>query len=75
MIFIITVNLASALSLYWLTSGIVAFIQQARVLGKDEVEMEKIADEPIEGEIVSKKTVTTKKKKSKKSSAKKRRKK
>ena len=74
MIFLITVNLASALSLYWLTSGLVAFIQQARILGKDEQEMEKIADAPIEGEVVSKKTTPTKKKKSKKSSAKKRKK-
>jgi len=62
MIFVITVNIASALSLYWLTSGIVAFIQQSRVLGKDEEEMEAIADAPsgsgkkiIEGEIVNKK--------------------
>jgi len=38
-IFIVTVNIASALSLYWLTSGIVAFIQQARVLGQDKTEM------------------------------------
>lgn len=38
-IFIVTVNIASALSLYWLTSGIVAFIQQARVLGQDKEEM------------------------------------
>ncbi len=38
-IFIVTVNIASALSLYWLTSGIVAFIQQARVLGQDKDEM------------------------------------
>lgn len=44
MIFIFTVNLPSALSLYWLTSGLVAIIQQARVLGKDEEELEEIAD-------------------------------
>lgn len=40
-IFIVTVNIASALSLYWLTSGIVAFIQQAKVLGQDKDEMTK----------------------------------
>ncbi len=40
MIFFFTVNIASALSLYWLTSGLVAMIQQARVLKKDEVEIE-----------------------------------
>lgn len=38
-IFLVTVNIASALSLYWLTSGIVAYIQQARVLGRDAAEM------------------------------------
>jgi len=46
MIFIFTVNLASALSLYWLVGGIVAYIQQAIVLGKDEAEMEELADKP-----------------------------
>lgn len=39
MIFIFTVNLPSALSLYWLTSGVVAIIQQARVLGVDKAEL------------------------------------
>lgn len=61
MIVIFTISLASALSLYWLTSGIVAYLQQARILGKDEVEMEQLADRVdqagvIEGEIVEKKT-------------------
>lgn len=46
MIFLFTVNIASALSLYWLVGGLVAFIQQAIVLGKDETEMEAIADKP-----------------------------
>jgi YidC/Oxa1 family membrane protein insertase len=46
MIFLFTVNLASALSLYWLTGGIVAYIQQSLVLRKDETEMEVIADTP-----------------------------
>jgi YidC/Oxa1 family membrane protein insertase len=45
MIFLFTVNLPSALSLYWLTGGIVAFIQQSRVLRDDEQEMESLADE------------------------------
>jgi YidC/Oxa1 family membrane protein insertase len=44
MIFLFTVNVASALSLYWLTSGIVAYIQQSIILNKDEDEMEEIAD-------------------------------
>jgi YidC/Oxa1 family membrane protein insertase len=46
MIFIFTVNLPSALSLYWLTGGVVAYIQQAYILRQDETEMEKIADKP-----------------------------
>lgn len=46
MIFIFTVSLPSALSLYWLTSGVVAFIQQSIVLRRDEEEMESIADKP-----------------------------
>lgn len=46
MIFLFTVNIASALSLYWLTGGIVAFIQQSLVLRGDETEMEGIADKP-----------------------------
>ena len=56
-IVLFTVQLASALSLYWLVGGIVAFIQQSRVLGKDEDELEALADAPdkktvIEGEVV-----------------------
>jgi YidC/Oxa1 family membrane protein insertase len=46
MIFFLTVSLPSALSLYWLTSGVVAYIQQAIALREDEVELEEIADEP-----------------------------
>ncbi|MEI8338680.1 MAG: YidC/Oxa1 family membrane protein insertase [bacterium] len=46
MIFVFTVSIASALSLYWFVSGVVAYIQQGRVLNKDEEEMEAIADKP-----------------------------
>lgn len=74
-IVLFTVGIASALSLYWLISGVVAYIQQARVLDQDEAEMEAIADAPdkksktiIEGEVISK--PTTKKSKTKKKSAK-----
>lgn len=70
MIFLFTVNLASALSLYWLTGGIVAFIQQSRVLRGDETEMEAIADRPSkdvsaipEAEVVSQPTKPNKSKK------------
>lgn len=81
MIFLVTVNIASALSLYWLTSGIVAFWQQSKVLNSDEEEMEKVADKPaskksqaIEGEIISTKSTPTKRpKKNKKKASKKRR--
>ena len=71
-IFLLTVNIASALSLYWLASGLVAYIQQARVLGKDSSEMitaaDKVTGKVIEGEIIPPKTkkVATSKKNSKK---------
>jgi len=76
LIFFITVGLPAALPLYWLTTGVVAYIQQARVLGRDEVELEAVADKPaskkvIEGEIVSSPKKVSK---SKKSTAKKKRK-
>lgn len=80
MIFVFTVTLASALSLYWLTSGIVAFIQQSIVLNRDEEEMEDIADKPgkdvsaiPEAEVVE--TVRAKQAKKSGKSKKKRRKK
>jgi YidC/Oxa1 family membrane protein insertase len=47
MIFLFTVNLASALSLYWLVGGIVAYIQQTIVLREDTEEMEALADAPV----------------------------
>jgi YidC/Oxa1 family membrane protein insertase len=46
MVFLFTINLASALSLYWMVGGIVAFIQQSMVLRQDEEAMEEIADKP-----------------------------
>lgn len=79
MIFIFTVSLPAALSLYWLTSGIVAYLQQSYVLKQDETELEAIADASvktnvIEGEIIEK-PKTKKKKPSKKSPTKRRKKK
>jgi YidC/Oxa1 family membrane protein insertase len=69
MVFIFTVNLASALSLYWLTGGVVALIQQGIILRQDETEMEAIADKPSknvaeipEAEVVKRPAKTTKKK-------------
>jgi YidC/Oxa1 family membrane protein insertase len=76
MIFFFTVNIASALSLYWLVSGLVAIVQQKKILGDDEEELENTADttskskkEVIEGEVISVKSKTKSKKS--KSSAKK----
>lgn len=90
MVFIFTVNLPAALSLYWLTGGIVAYIQQAIALREDEEDMEKLADADdkpkrdvskiAEAEVVSQPspvkpfTKSKSKKSSKKKSAKKRRK-
>ena len=44
MVFIFTINLPSALSLYWLCGGLVAYIQQLIVFREDETEMEALAD-------------------------------
>lgn len=73
-LFLFTVNLASALSLYMLTGGVVAFIQQAIVLREDTKEMEaevedKNKKEVIEGEVITppkKQSVSRQKGKSKK---------
>lgn len=80
MILFFTIGLPSALSLYWMTGGIVGYLQQRRILKQDEEEMEAIADTPsgkktvIEGEVIEKKpTPKTKKKKSSKASKKRRR--
>lgn len=74
MIFFFTVSIASALSLYWLVGGLVAFAQQSVVLGRDETELEKLADKPSknvaaipEAEVVKKPKKSSSKSKSKKS--------
>ena len=85
LVLVFTINLPSALSLYWLVSGIVAFIQQSIILRDDSEDMDKIADEKsgkpdsaknkeknaIEAEVVA----TPTKSKSKQAARKKRRKK
>jgi YidC/Oxa1 family membrane protein insertase len=43
MVFLFTVNLPAALSLYWLTGGVVALIQQSIALREDEADLEKLA--------------------------------
>jgi YidC/Oxa1 family membrane protein insertase len=82
-IILFTINLASALSLYWLVGGLVAIIQQNRVLNQDEEEMEALADEKKprkdvksipEAEIVATKPTKKSSSKNKKSNKNKRRK-
>lgn len=77
MVFLFTINIAAAFSLYWFVGSIVAYYQQRAVLGRDEEEMEALADAPsarpgrdlskiAEAEIVStpqNKNTTPKKKK------------
>ncbi|MDQ5972713.1 MAG: YidC/Oxa1 family rane protein insertase [Patescibacteria group bacterium] len=73
LIFFVTLGIASALSLYWFVSGLIAIIQQNRVLNQDEAELEAVADAPaikqkkvVEGEVVKKpKTKKPAKKKAK----------
>ena len=78
MIFIFTVSIPAALSLYWLVSGLVALIQQSIILNRDEEELEKLADAPSknvkkipEAEIVNVPPKTKSKKSTKKTSPKK----
>jgi YidC/Oxa1 family membrane protein insertase len=86
MIFLFTVSIASALSLYWFMGGLIAFLQQGYILRKDESEMEVVADKPapavkanrkvVESEVVAKKPLNQKPKTtSKKNTKNKRRKK
>jgi len=44
MIFVFTINIASALGLYWFIGGLVAFIQQSIVLREDKDEMSEMSD-------------------------------
>jgi YidC/Oxa1 family membrane protein insertase len=44
MVLLVTVRLASALGLYWLVGGLIAYIQQSIVLREDETELEALAD-------------------------------
>lgn len=81
MIFFFTVSLPSALGLYWLVGGVVAYLQQAKILKQDEEELEAVANKPlpksksgkhqpskitIEGEVISKKPKPKTKKKTSK---------
>ena len=86
MIFLFTVNIASALSLYWFVGGLIAFLQQGYLLRKDETEMEVIADKPdvkstkterpvVESEVITKTKPTPPKPKPKKKTTKNKRRK
>jgi YidC/Oxa1 family membrane protein insertase len=84
LILLITIHLPSALSLYWLVGGLVAYLQQTIILREDTDALEAAADKPsaadrankaVEAEIIEKPDKPTPKKSaSKKSSRKKRRK-
>lgn len=81
-VFLFTINLPAALSLYWLAGGIVAYIQQSIVLNKDEEEMEHQGERPgrdlkaiPEAEVVAAPVVLNKTKTSKHKKGVKRRKK
>ena len=52
MIFVFTVGIASALSLYWFIGGLVAFIQQSIVLREDSEEMQELS-EPSKKDLAS----------------------
>ncbi len=57
LILVVTLGMAAALPLYWLVGGIMAIVQQSRILGQDEDEMEALADKKtkkvvLEGEVV-----------------------
>jgi YidC/Oxa1 family membrane protein insertase len=69
LVFLFTIHIASALSLYWLVSGLVAFIQQSVALREDATEMDALADQAserekkaIEAEVVESPKVASKRK-------------
>ena len=66
-VFIFTISLPAALPLYWLTTSLVALIQQSRVLGKDEEKLEAIADAPDPDKVIEGEVIPPKKPKNKKS--------
>ena len=71
MLFIVSISLPAALSLYWAIGGLIALYQQTKILRQDVTEMEAAVDKvPVEAEIITKpkkkNTSTSTKKKSKK---------
>ena len=59
-VFLVSLHLAVALPLYWLTSSLMAYWQQARILNRDVAEAEASVDKParkkVESKVVSAKT-------------------
>ncbi len=52
LIFVLTIGFAAALSLYWFVGGLIAFLQQSRLLKQDEYDMQQSG-----AVVVSKKTL------------------
>lgn len=83
MVFLFTVHIASALSLYWLVGGLVAFVQQYLILREDAEEMDREAgptaatraQKAVEAEVVSDRPAAPSPKSAKKHKGSKRRKK
>jgi len=46
-VFLASLNFPAALPLYWVTSSVVAYIQQARILGEDVSQAEKVSAKPV----------------------------
>jgi YidC/Oxa1 family membrane protein insertase len=64
MIFLISLSITPALSLYWFVGGLVAFWQQSRILKQDVAEMEASVNKvPVEAEIILDNKPKTKRKK------------
>jgi YidC/Oxa1 family membrane protein insertase len=71
-LFLISISLAPALSLYWFTGGLVAYIQQSYILKKDVTEMEASVDKlPVTAEIIQNNEVSKPSKNKKKKPTKK----
>lgn len=65
LVFLFTINLPSALSLYWLTTGLVALIQQKRILDKEEKTLETVAQDKSTKQVIEAEVLPPRKKKSK----------
>jgi YidC/Oxa1 family membrane protein insertase len=59
LVLLFTINLPAALGLYWMVSGLVAFIQQSIILRDDSTEMDAVADKDGKKKSVSAKSKPT----------------